>query len=572
MTILGVLTSVRDGLRRGTARHALSGLTLAVLGLGLAVPAWAQTHPQRHFARGLDNTAPEDLSFLPMAPITRSFLPEAVDLSPRFPPPGDQGEIGSCVSWAMAYAARSYYELAWREGAAPDAHSIASPAYLHAMLMRERPGATCEHPLTSIRRAVVTLQKSGVAALADHPTNPPEMFCRPVRPVANAMRVKGFQQAADEQIRNRRGKAESGITRASLDRMRLLLAEGHPIVISMLVGNTFQSLTGNKVLTSSVYNAVDFKKEDVGGHAFVLTGYDERLHAFRALNSWGTVWADNGYGWIGYDVVLTDTLEAVVLTTDRPPPRPQPIPPGGTTPADAPPLRCGAVTASGSKLSGFVATVDDLEIVNAYARGKDFEADVSLQPWPVCEALLTLNTPLKMPDGPKVTLVGGDRPLKVGEAYAISVTPPRVPSYLYVVYIEDDGTVVNLSPRRGPIRRQTDGGAAPLLFGDGKEGRPTFRVTPLKSTEVDGRPRAREERGHEAVIVIAARAPIAELEAAEGPDSPFYRAAPKVGAPAAVAPDRLFLSALREISLQRVGPDTLPREVMAAVLHLKIAD
>ncbi len=567
MTLLSGQTA---RLRRRWRRLGLGALCSVALAMGHPSAALAQDEPV--YARGLDTSQPEDLTFLPLVPITRGFLPDSIDLSPRFPPPGDQGRIGSCVSWAMGYAARSYYELSQQAGSNTQTESIASPAYLHAVLMRTTRGATCADPLTNLRKAVAVLEQQGVASLADYPMAAPETFCRPVTPVPRRFFVKSFQRAADNDAGYRRGRP-SGISRASLDRMRQLLSEGHPIVVGMMVGRNFNRVSGDQVIKRSVYGATGSLEDTAGGHAMVLTGYDDGRHAFRVLNSWGRSWADGGYSWVDYDVVLTDTMDAIVLVTDRPPPRPQPTPSGGTAPADAPPLRCGAVTASGAKLSGFVATLDDLKAVNAYARGKGFEADVALQPWPICEALLTLNAPLKVPEGPKVALVGGDRPLKVGETFAISVTAPRVPAYLYVVYIEDDGTVVNLSPRRGAMRRQIDGGA-PLLFGDGKEGRPTFRVTPLKSTEVGGRPRTGAERGHEAVIVVAARAPIAELEAAEGPDSPFYRAPAKAGAGAGAdaPPDRLFLSALREISLQRAAPDTLPREVMAAVLHLKIAD
>ena len=30
-------------------------------------------------------------------------LPSSVDLSPKFPPIGDQGQYGTCVAWAVAY-------------------------------------------------------------------------------------------------------------------------------------------------------------------------------------------------------------------------------------------------------------------------------------------------------------------------------------------------------------------------------------------------------------------------------------------------------------------------------------
>lgn len=37
-----------------------------------------------------------------------------------------------------------------------------------------------------------------------------------------------------------------------------------------------------------------------GGHAMVITGYDDTRAAYRVLNSWGTDWGDNGYIWWDY--------------------------------------------------------------------------------------------------------------------------------------------------------------------------------------------------------------------------------------------------------------------------------
>jgi hypothetical protein len=114
-----------------------------------------------------------------------------------------------------------------------------------------------------------------------------------------------------------------------------------------------------------------------------------------------------------------------------------------------------------------------------------------------------------------------------------------------------------------------------LPFGDGEQGRPTFKVTPPRGVDAEGNVRkpGDVERGHEAVIVVTARAPIDELEALEGPDSPvFGRKAAEAKVSSTGPPDRLYLSRLRDIVLQRAKPDTLPREVTAAILHLKITD
>src|SRR5262245_16066469 len=44
-----------------------------------------------------------------------STLPSSVDFSDKIPPPGNQGQEGSCTSWAVAYAAMSGME-AMEEG------------------------------------------------------------------------------------------------------------------------------------------------------------------------------------------------------------------------------------------------------------------------------------------------------------------------------------------------------------------------------------------------------------------------------------------------------------------------
>jgi hypothetical protein len=158
----------------------------------------------------------------------------------------------------------------------------------------------------------------------------------------------------------------------------------------------------------------------------------------------------------------------------------------------------------------------------------------------------------------------------VGSTWSIRITAPDVATFLYAFYIEDDGNVVNLTPRRGPIRKQTRPGEQVVIGGGPQQGQPTFTATRPKSQLKTGDPM----RGHESVVVIAARAPIQELEDRETPKdaekagSPYYRVTAKDQGP----PDRLFLSLLRGITLQRAEPGMLPREVSAAVVHIRIEE
>ncbi len=86
----------------------------------------------------------------------------------------------------------------------------------------------------------------------------------------------------------------------SVDDLRLALQEG-PLVVSMRVppDGTFLSYRGG------IYN-YDDKKGEISwtyGHAVLLVGYNEAEQSFKAKNSWGTGWGENGYFRIDYDDV-----------------------------------------------------------------------------------------------------------------------------------------------------------------------------------------------------------------------------------------------------------------------------
>ena len=65
--------------------------------------------PAKRHATGVLPESPEMLAVRPRTRTFRAFLPERVDLSDRSPVPRHQGAQGSCVGWAVGYAARSYY-------------------------------------------------------------------------------------------------------------------------------------------------------------------------------------------------------------------------------------------------------------------------------------------------------------------------------------------------------------------------------------------------------------------------------------------------------------------------------
>ena len=187
-------------------------------------------------------------------------------------------------------------------------------------------------------------------------------------------------------------------------------------------------------------------------------------------------------------------------------------------------------------LSGFVGSDDELRQVTLGAAAAPNVAvgDILVAPWPQCEALLTLETPLAIPDQPIISIGGGE--LRDGDTLPITIQSPSQISYLYVSYIQADGSVVNLAQPDGLVPKPTLPGTT-LTFGDGQEGRAKFTISP--------------PFGREMIIALASRSPLFE--------EPLPRQ----------QHEREYLSALRRALIYKPSPDLPDREVAAAMKMLE---
>ncbi|HET6488081.1 MAG TPA: C1 family peptidase, partial [Spirochaetia bacterium] len=98
----------------------------------------------------------------------------------------------------------------------------------------------------------------------------------------------------------------SSINQGSVQEMKSFLAEGVPIVAGLRVYQDFRDLDRD----NPVYD--NDAGQRMADHAVVIIGYDDDRSAFEVLNSWGTSWGIDGYGWIAYDFTLSVIQEAYV--------------------------------------------------------------------------------------------------------------------------------------------------------------------------------------------------------------------------------------------------------------------
>ncbi len=586
-------------------------LIAALLSLALPSTLQAQAAADSDFAEGAQPTDPAYDAALPVIARHRAFLPVSVDLSSRMPEVGNQGSLGSCMAWAVGYAARSYYSLAL-EGR--DIHrnaNLASPSYIYHLA---RTGSCADG--SNIPHTIDVLKK-GALSLRDYP------YSEACQPPPNATMIA---KATDFQVR--------GVKRVdftNVDNIKGQLAQSNPVIFQFMDSKGFMAHRGPGVFNEPL------PPGQPTYHELVFVGYDDRRQALRLINSWGTGWGDHGYAWLSYDLVKTRLNHAYVLDvapsqqliarTDPTPPRPQPapppvapqrppsppvtqrppspppmqqtqvapppqparpapqvpppppvapqrppapppvqptqlappppppppqpvqpvpqVPPPSPPPvrkadlSDLPNLSCARVAVQQSNgsntLVGFVGYQTDLDLVHEIARNvPNTSADgVLLTPWPQCEALLTLEKPLTATDSPTLAINSSD--LHAGENLNITVRSPAQISYLYVAYIQADGSVVPLVQPQGAVPQPTLPNQT-LMFGDGLDNRPKFTVS--------------APFGPEMIIALASRSPL------------FDATLP------AVETERDFLSALRRALIYKPSPGLPDREVTAAIKML----
>jgi len=486
----------------------------------------------------------------------RAFLPVEIDLSNRMPPVGNQGKSSSCTAWATAYAARSYYTSTIEHRNVAQAANLPSPSYLYHLA---RTGG-CDDGSTIGR--LVEVLKNGSLSLADYP------FTDACVPPASPQLVA---RAHDFRVRG-----VSRVDVARIDDVKGQLAQLNPVMIRFHDSTAFQRLRGANTFTEPAPPPND---KVSGWHLMTLVGYDERRQAFRLINSWGKGWGDHGYAWIGYDLLRSRITGAYVLDVDRPgpqpnvtpglqpsPPRPiaEVVPPRPTVPVAPPPapvtpvpppvtpvpgvqltdlqtLSCGRVNVEArggqSVLSGYVATDDDLKQVKLIAANVPNTSlgNVIVTPWPQCEALQTLEKPLQIADRPTID-IGPTTELRGGDPLRIRVGSPAQISYLYVSYIQADGSVVHLVQPNGLLPQPTLPRQM-LMFGSGENGKPKFTVGP--------------PFGREMIIAIASRSPLFDHELP------------------AQQTERDYLSELRRALIYKPVPDMPDRELAAAITTLQ---
>lgn len=248
----------------------------AALGGGTAVTGHARadglTVPHSYGARYTDPV------IVGGDPIAFAAVPASADVSSDAPPPGDQGDTGSCTTWSTAYSA-----LGWWANHNGYAGARFAPMYLYSQIVNGNcsQGSTVENVLGMIKA-------HGVETQTDYEPMQFDLDCT-TQPTSaentNAARFKisGYSQA------NLSGGPKKAI--------QAIIAAGRPAILEINVYPEFNNTDSASYLVGPPVAGDTL----LGGHAIAAFAYD--ANGVWILNSWGLGFGNNGWAELSWDFV-----------------------------------------------------------------------------------------------------------------------------------------------------------------------------------------------------------------------------------------------------------------------------
>ncbi len=194
------------------------------------------------------------------------------------PTPGNQGGEGSCVAFAIGYAAMSI-EQYYRTNATSynlDVN-IFSPEYVYNQTKFSDCGSG-----TAFTIVLDLIKNQGISTWQ-------------VMPYSDANGCS-LQPTATQVTNAGAHKISSYVTLPNSDQVAIktMIASKHPVIVNITADNSFVNAGPGFIWAS-------YSGAGSAPHAIIICGYDDAKHAYKVMSSWGTSWGDGGFSWIDYD-------------------------------------------------------------------------------------------------------------------------------------------------------------------------------------------------------------------------------------------------------------------------------
>ncbi len=197
----------------------------------------------------------------------------------NMPPVGNQGSEGSCVAFAIGYAARSAEQF-YRTGASVYSNNtnIFSPEFLYNQI---KMNSDCGSG-TAMQIALDFMVTNGISTYQSMPYSS-----------TNGCSLLPTDAQKNEAL-NFKITNYSKIYFTDRAAIKSMIAQKHPVITTVLADNSFINAK-----TGFIWKT--YSGSGMLPHCIVICGYDDAKNAYKVMNSWGTGWGDAGYSWIDYN-------------------------------------------------------------------------------------------------------------------------------------------------------------------------------------------------------------------------------------------------------------------------------
>ncbi len=229
----------------------------------------------------------ETYTAIPKAPEvdgSKYKIPSAKNLKTYCPEPGNQGNTGACVAWALDHAALTICRAI--RDRVTDRCAITEEVYSAAYLFNHtKEGSDCQVG-SRFSKAFDFLKNKGVCLARDF--NPPQDDCTylPDAPYddAHISRIRDYARIFDE------GDSKE----EKIKRLKMAIGTDNPVIIGMDISLSFYALK------TSLWQPNPKEKTD-SHHAMVVIGYDDDLQQVEIMNSYGLNWGNQGFFTLSYE-------------------------------------------------------------------------------------------------------------------------------------------------------------------------------------------------------------------------------------------------------------------------------
>ena len=272
------------------AAVALAGLSVGALGTGTATAA-APAHQHHALAHGLG---------LDLAAVkahhnsTRVAAPQALtapssyDLSQYALPPGDQGQVGACVTWATGYTGFGILMNEQGIQGGPMA-----PMFIYSQIAQGNDQGTYASVALPMERDQGIDTKSDYwQGDFDYTTQPDDNE----RANAAHYKLSGFTE-----LPTSGSAAQAAIENA--------ISQGQPVPIGFTVHQSFMSLDASTASNYSYLPGDSNSDPVVGGHEVTIVGYNSQ--GVKIENSWGSGWGDGGFFTVPWSFFNTGDVDEI---------------------------------------------------------------------------------------------------------------------------------------------------------------------------------------------------------------------------------------------------------------------